>query len=1222
MPFVGGKSSSIFHVGAKTWRPKTADQQFLESQRKRLAEEEQLKKAEVQQRIKTLEQVRKLEEKTQALNEMALSAELRAKEHELAMRERQVAEAKQLELAKIDLAKRMGRESLSEADLARIRNERLRTEALARAAKDHAVLENHRPVQPVNLPPPRTPVPPPPPVPHPLPQPLRAPPTQPHGVHPVLPPRVPQAPIANTVGASRHSHAEAATRMRRMSESLAHPPAGFARPQGPIAGNAPRGLGAAPYPNRHSRQPSGTISAEMALRAQAERLRRRKLEALDLKARQHNLKVQALRDLRRRELVAELRERGIQQREIESQVAIQAERERSLNEAQLREIRDREHRIRLKEKGLQEREILDQLRRRQENDREALRRELELLERQMQRKELLEAELSIKRAMEKGESPPLGIARPTIEEIEREGLLNDLYDDLDATSPYLRPDVVSEFGLSVDYRPRTPSATQSLGIHSSSHAPNATRLSRAASIGSRTPHLPPISPAPSLMVAQAQERLREEQIRLRDEIQLRTDLLHAASSRAPTPRVKEGISRHSTPQPPVRDTLDNSRLGVGGRSTPFSATPRTKGEEHLGDNLARTPARSRSQSFDHPRPPSAALTDRAREESRGRARDSSRSRQESQPISRPLSRQEVASIARAESRAAIREDLEAVRAREKAQMKAQESQRLREELRAREENNRLASEFGHRMPTPSMSHQRTPSVRDGLEPRYYHDSHHLDVVSRPSSRASNRVHDYDSISRPVSRGAESLRSGYSPVQPRLGLPSRPSSRNLTVEDLGLQFGRQPADRIPAMNSAVHDELLAARLESAAVNSEINGGRRSRANSRADPMDHDYRHADFLVPEMNAISLNGVRSRAGSRSEVPDEDFLRSTRNQLGTEFGLSGPSGTRSRSNSQLGPYHAPYSPSNQRRDQLGAELAHTGGRHSRANSISQSEGLNATLHPTNDSRNSSSLIGLGRSPNSNVHANLYSPERGLGSFTNEELSQLSTEQLESMLNRQVDRSPMRLEGSSMGFRREEAGQVPPSHYDFPSRHAPIASASHLEVGTRPPHSIGRRGSHIGMDESPLFGDSAYPHSPIGVPRPLSRLEGSSSRPYGVPDYDGYPAAGGRYLDGRDEHSLGPEYPYDTDEGEFIITEMAEHPGARIIRRLGMVEASSNSPRSGSFGPRYDGINERQDMHRAVKQIITQATARGANAVVSLRVSDSDDGSYVASGEAVVLEEI
>lgn len=50
------------------------------------------------------------------------------------MRERQANEERRAELAKLELAKRLGRESLSEADLARIRRERMKAELLARAA--------------------------------------------------------------------------------------------------------------------------------------------------------------------------------------------------------------------------------------------------------------------------------------------------------------------------------------------------------------------------------------------------------------------------------------------------------------------------------------------------------------------------------------------------------------------------------------------------------------------------------------------------------------------------------------------------------------------------------------------------------------------------------------------------------------------------------------------------------------------------------------------------------------------------------------------------------------------------------------------------------------------------------------------------------------------------------------------------------------------------------
>jgi hypothetical protein len=62
------------------------------------------------------------------------------------------------------------------------------------------------------------------------------------------------------------------------------------------------------------------------------------------------------------------------------------------------------------------------------------------------------------------------------------------------------------------------------------------------------------------------------------------------------------------------------------------------------------------------------------------------------------------------------------------------------------------------------------------------------------------------------------------------------------------------------------------------------------------------------------------------------------------------------------------------------------------------------------------------------------------------------------------------------------------------------------------------------------------------------------------------------------------------DEDDFIITEKTEQPGARIVRSFGLVQASSRgSPRSAAFGSRYDEINDRQDTHQAVKNLITIA---------------------------------
>ncbi|KNZ62930.1 hypothetical protein VP01_1206g2 [Puccinia sorghi] len=1256
MPFVSGKASSFFTVGAKTWlvfRNSQAwhsfswclseDQQFLERQRKRMAEEEQMKKAEVQQRIKTV------------------SSQLVHLSHIHSSSTKCVSWRKELRLLTswpyrtlgvvmdiypdqalwpnsdrflillpsfhprnmswpcLEIAKREGRESLSEADLARIKNERLRTEGLARAARDHAIRENLRPVTPVSMGPARVPVPPPP-IPHPLPPHNRPPSAQSmHRPH-LGPSVVPSGHIPNTSMGPRLGPPEPAPRMRRMSESLVHPPGGIGRAPTAVP-NLPRGLGPAPYQNRHVRRPSGIISAEMTLKAQAERLRRKRLETLDLKARQHNLKVQALRDLRKRELIAELRERGLQQREIETQVNLQAERDRALTEAQLREIRDRDHRLRLKEKGLQEREILDHLRRRQENDREALRRELELLEHQLRRKEILEAELAIKRAMEKGESPPMGVCRPSIEEIETEGLLNDIYDDLDIMGPHHRHEALSESAMSAEYRPRTPTGGHSFASVGS-RTPSMNPLVRTPSVvGLRTPHLRHLTPGPSIMTgAQVHDRLHDEQ--MREEIQMRQDLLNIVSARAPA--LRQGTSRQPTPQPHL-DVLDNNRLSVGG-----GATPRMRGEEHLGDNLARTPGRSRSQSFDHRRPSSAAMTARDREESQGRAREASRSRRNSQVS---LNREEVMSIARAESRAALREEIEAREQRERTENKTLLAQRLRDELRAREEQNRLNSGLSHlmatpalsrigtpsigqmgtpsmghhimpnqamahqTMPTPSTGHRRTSSMMDNLDPNRYHDNHHLEAHVRPSSRASSRLPDYNSISRPVSR-AGSIRADYSPTQPRLGLPSRPSSRNLTAEDLGLQFERESAERIPHMNAANNDALLLARLQSAAVNSEINGGRRSRANSRVDPMDDEYRHIDrsHLATDLNAMNLNGGRSRTNSRAEMPGEDFLRNARSQLANDFEVNhSMSGMRSRSNSQMGLTHEGLSP-NQRREHLGSELANVGGRRSRASSIAQGHGMSPSFH--NDSELQGSLIGPGRSPCGNLQPDLYASEPGLGNLTNEELSQLSTEQLEQILTRQGDRSPMRKASSSWAVDRGDDRSFPMDELGNilgRPQGGSMGGMNNLDVGEGHSRGYNHRGSRLAVEESPLFGDPRDYQSPIDPPRPLSRAETSSGRQYGgyiMPSYDDPYLSADVYPD--DDGSGGrfdSEAGYMNDD-EFIITEKAEQPGARI----------------------------RQDAHQAVRNLIRMANRLGANGVVSLRVLDASDGSYIATGEAVYLE--
>ncbi|KAI9605178.1 hypothetical protein H4Q26_003153 [Puccinia striiformis f. sp. tritici PST-130] len=510
----------------------------------------------------------------------------------------------------------------------------------------------------------------------------------------------------------------------------------------------------------------------------------------------------------------------------------------------------------------------------------------------------------------------------------------------------------------------------------------------------------------------------------------------------------------------------------------------------------------------------------------------------------------------------------------------------------------------HMMPSPSMGHQmmsapsgghhRTPSMIDNLEPNYHHDNyHHLEAHTRPSSRASSRVHDYDSISRPASR-VGSIRADYSPTQPRLGLPSRPSSRNLTAEALGLN----------SLENLL--TLLSARLESAALNSEINGGRRSRANSRLDPMEDDYRQMDHghLATDLNAMNLNGGRSRANSRTEMPVEDFSRSSRSQLGNDFDASnGMAGMRSRSTVMW--------------PTIEGEQYHT----------------RTWNEPNfqNDGDLNGGLVGLGRSPRGDVNPNLYASERGLGNLTNEELSQLSTEQLELILSH---RSPMRNPTSGWEGARGDDRSIPADGLGtLHGRHesGSMGGIDNLEVGEGQSRGHNRRGSRLGVEESPLFGDPRDYHSPIEPHRPLSRADTSSSRQYGGP------SSLQRY-DQPSEAAMirsrlnSPNTASSVYDAHTIIntTEMdirsatgkkSEQPGARIVQRFGPVEASSRgSPRSAAINSRYDEMNDRQDMHQAVKNLITEANQRGANGVVSLRVCDTSDGSYVATGEAVLLE--
>lgn len=1189
MPFTG-KLASALTVGAKTWRPKTADQQFVEAEQKRLTEEEQMKRHALQKKIETLENVRKLEAKTQALNEMAMAAEIRSQVHEVTMKERQLVEARRAELAKLELAKRLGRESLSEADLARIRRERMKAELLARAAGNHAVQESMRPIKAgIDLGPRRTSMPPPPPTLHALPpppmhhampMPSRTPSAASHRSHqhmpmpmgppmshthmprPPIPMPVPPPPMPMPMPMADLHHrvpSEPSLHMRRLSGSLQPPSLGVGRGQWGSPNNALRGSNHVPHHGgatpAHFDRPSSTHHhdsrlraanlralkeeslVQLAIRAQAERLRRRRLQQLDSHARASNLRAQALRDLRKRELMMKLRERGIQQREIDSQVRLMVEHEQMMTEAQLKDVRDREHRLMLKEKGLQEREIQDQIRRREEKDREILRIELEKLERELRRKELLDAELAIKHAFERGESPPLGIKRPTIDEIENEGLLaEDFFDDFDSLDPRIRQEIMAATNLSADFH--------------RGHG-------RSPSVGARTPLMRASSPGAHSHTSQMRDRIRDEQIRMSEENHIREGVL-ASLSRANTPRIRDEILSQMTPR--LREeTLENERRAGAGIS------PR---EEMLGDRLNNHSAgRPLSQSFDR-RSPGIPSTPRQREE----------------------------------ARAALLEEAEA---------------RDREDLRYREDQKQMNS--------VSSQHRRTPSMRDNLE--LHHDSarRHLDLPSRSASRASSRGGDYDAVPRSVSRSG-SIRDGYSPAE-RLGLPSRPASRNLTAEDLGLTNLLGPnartasRERQPVAAHLPNDDLLASRLHSAAVNSELNGGTRSRANSRAERVDDDLLRSarsqltnDSSLGLGSLTGLTSIRSRANSRSEAPGDEVLRGmSRNSLGADLPNTG--GRRSRANSVVGQSHqnAPSrSPRPSEFGEFGLQDEALRGRESRA-----------------PSRNAGHALSPGYS--------LMGESGGWNSLSNEELSQLSTEQLEMLLLSETGGYPDVSYDSMPAMTKEEISQLTPEQLDaFLAGQDGHGGMSGLSLSSGGAHrNLSRRPSRNDLGDSPPFGSiEQHGHGSSGTAHDLQR---SRSRN----DHDSY---GERYGANTPQTRTSPHNPdslysmpgqYDTygvahdggygsygqddaEVGEFVVTEANTHPNTTIVERLGTVEADSFQGSSRSPGARR-GPSGPDGSHIAVNNLIHEAGRLGANGIVRLRVADYPDGRYIASGEAVVL---
>ncbi|KAG0140277.1 hypothetical protein CROQUDRAFT_665411 [Cronartium quercuum f. sp. fusiforme G11] len=1169
MPFSGGVASAL-SVGAKTWRPKTADQQLMEVEQKRLTEEEQMKRLAIQKKIETLENVRKLEAKTQALNEMAMAAEIRSQEHEVAMKERRVVEARRAELAKLELAKRLGRESLSEADLARIRRERMKAELLARAAGNHATQEHMRPLNPntIGLGPSRISVPGPPPLPfpsHPISVP-RMPSAAGHHHHhhpqpPVMMPPMPRPPTTIPMPlppGCYHNRvpSEPAARMRRMSGGMPLPPPslglGAGRGQWGLPTNALRGPTAGGHLDRplNSRSSNARLRpaylrglreeslAQLALRAQAERLRRRRLESLDLKARQHNLRAQALRDLRKRELAAKLRERGLQQREIESQVRMMAEREAALDEAELRALREREHRVALKERGLQEREIVEQIRRQEERDRELMRNDMERLEAELRRAELLDAELAIKQAAERGQSPPLGVLRPSLDEIENEGLLcEDFFDEFQSLDPRLREEIMAASANSGDLYPGSRS---SMG----QRTPNPEHR-RTPSMETRTPLMRGVSPGPA---AQMRERVRDEQIRLSEDNRAREEAHLAACSRPVTPRIRDEMLSQMTPR--LREEeLENERRGG-------SLAGGARREEMLGDSLSsgQLIGRPRSQSFDRRSP--------------------------------GMSSRDGRGVSREEAGAREREEI--------ARIQQQESIRRREDLRAREDQNRMNPDRISRNPSPLASqHRRTPSMRDNLDPSMYDSARHLDLPMRSASRASMKGGgELDDLPRSVSRSG-SIRDGYSPAPERLGLPSRPSSRNLTVEDLGLDFAAKlrasSREREREPKQFTHDDLVAARLQHAQVNSQWNGGQRSRANSRAERVDADLLRSGARGQMSQDLGLGGRRSRANSRAELPSDDLLRSaSRNQLGTDLGPNS-AGRRSRAGSVNQSYGGPSSRSP--RPSEFSELA------------LQEEALRARE---------------GRGPSRNI-SSAASPhgynDAGWGALSNEELRELSTEQLEMLLLSET--------GSQTGIgsaripmmSSEEIMQLTAEELDAILDDGAGVSGGRRSLSRRP-----SRGSGLG-DSPPFGGASDLPtrsrsrnenlaggrYGGAASPNPIrstsTRLNPSSSL-YTMP---------GQY----EPYNEGPE---DLDVGEFVITEQYEHPNTRIIEQLGTVRAEYVD--SGRHPAPHNGLDEGNASHSAVNNLITEASQIGANGVIGLRVMDYPGGRYVAEGEAVVLTPI
>ncbi|WAQ89471.1 hypothetical protein PtA15_11A160 [Puccinia triticina] len=1048
--------SSFFHVGAKTWRPKTADQSYLELERKKFAEEAERREAEVKQKIEMLDEVRKLEAKTQALNEMALSAEIQTKEHELAMRERQMAESKQIELAKLELAKRMGKESLNEADFVRIRRERMKAELLTQQSRDHALREldrvggqseiDERMAAHMPQPPPfmslgDTPMAGPIPMPgsmstagpmsihnH---MPMSGPMSMPSHMfmpepmsmpgHMYMPPSGPQPNFDYHGGMPMGSQA----RLRGRAESFSAYPTDMGRGQwGPHINILPeRGLRLSDHPDHQrmhfsSRDPGDypdSMALQMSLRAQAELLCRKKLANLDVQARRNNWNLQIIRDLRKRDLTDKLRQRGLEQRQIEAEAAKLAERDRRLDEAQLRAERDREYRLMLKEKGLQEREITDQLRRREVQDRQILEKEMKRLECEAYHHDVMLAEREIREALKEGKPPPLGIARPSAETIKREGLLEDMFTEFGKLNPRLQQEIID---MEAHYRP------------------NSGLRSRMPSVGSLNHHHP---------------------------------------SRAPTPQSREQIIEEMEKQ-------------------------------------------------------------------------------------------------------------------------------LRREDRSR-------------------------------------------ASMRPGSKSSLREHGHDIIS--LSRHNSGHKGSSSPGPSRLG--NRPQSRCLETDGPPLNLPRQDFEtegsvQTSGSGGSGNDASLAARLHSAALNSEINGGRRSRASSRASQMNDDFslpRHRHNVDP--SPLNPNvGRRSRASTVTELMESEVLRGGPPHGSSDHGC----GYRSRSNSAAQSCGTSPQSRMMNERQINAALG-------RSPSGSNSDFVAREEFRTRDSRPSS---------RANMTGSSYTDNRYNG-LTDEALSQIPTDALKSLLeSHQVDRSMIPNASSNLkNIRPEDIEQMSPEQIEalFSQQPADLyADMSNLNVGERQSHPADGRLANVSRGgtspSSSLLRQSPMDRGPISSSRSSSRAGMTGTHQSGLERRDSrnnshstsplnpsnrsspsnpkslYTISGrhdmyeGQNDGARTSPQDGYHYQAKEDSGDddsFVITEKPNQSGAKIIQVLGHVEASSrdNSNHSQPIDTDQAGLNDRDEMHKAVKNLIAKASREGANGVVCLRVNDLQDGSYVASGDAVIL---